>query len=85
MPSNPAYEALTRAVNRAIANGAPVIVGRPVTHILLAHANSGGFWGTLAESRDADTGIFMGDIGARSRTFWRNYAKRNGYKLVEER
>lgn len=79
MPNN----ALTAVVNRMLANGAKPIIGRPVTHIILSHANGAGFWGMLAESRDADTGIFMGDIGAQPRTYWRTYARHHGYKLVE--
>lgn len=54
-----------------------------MTHIYLSHASGGGFWGTLMPSRHATIGTYMGDVGVRSRAFWRTYAKRNGYLLVE--
>lgn len=42
-----------------------------------------GFVAMETKKRNETTGIFRGDIGARSRNFWRNYAKKNGYKLIE--
>jgi hypothetical protein len=58
------------------------------THIILSHNGDPygrGFVGMLADSATADCGVYMGDIGARPRAWWRHYARRNGYKLVEHR
>lgn len=45
----------------------------------------GGFTATEMESPTDRYGIYRGDIGARSRQWWRDYARRNGYKLKEVR
>lgn len=42
-----------------------------------------GFVAMETENRNDTVGIYRGDIGARSRQFWRNFAKRNNFKLVE--
>jgi hypothetical protein len=43
-----------------------------------------GFW--ASESTDGGASwFFRGDIGARSRVWWRAYARRNGYILREYR
>lgn len=58
------------------------------SHIILSHNGDPygrGFVGMLADSRDASCGVYMGDCGARSRAWWRAYARRNGYVLVEAR
>lgn len=52
------------------------------THICLARYE-GGFCGTLCAGRSARYGIYMGDIGARPRSWWRSYARSHGYVLVE--
>lgn len=44
-----------------------------------------GFTATEMDNPSDNTGIYCGDIGAMSRSWWRNYARRNGYKLVEWR
>ena len=57
-----------------------------VKYIVLSHNGDpygGGFTGTEMVNRDDDIGIYRGDVGAMSRQWWRNYARRNGYKLIE--
>lgn len=44
-----------------------------------------GFVGMETENRHDTTGFYRGDIGARSRQWWRNYCRRNNFKLVEVR
>lgn len=59
-----------------------------MTHIILSPNGDPygrGFVGMLANSADADSGVYMGDVGARPRSWWRTYAKRNAYLLVEVR
>lgn len=43
-----------------------------------------GFVGTLLSSNNATVGPYMGDVGAKSRQWWRNYARKNDYKLIEK-
>ena len=35
--------------------------------------------------RDTGIGVYRGDIGDRPRSYWRWYARRAGYRLVEYR
>lgn len=42
-----------------------------------------GFVATEMKNTTDQYGIYRGDIGAQSRQWWRNYARRNGYQLVE--
>lgn len=44
-------------VLRAVVSRGVPIAGRPMTHIILSVANNGGYWGMLAESHDAETGL----------------------------
>lgn len=44
-----------------------------------------GFTATELESRDSTIGIYRGDIGAMPRSWWRAYARRHGYVLMEVR
>lgn len=44
-----------------------------------------GFTATELDRRDATIGVYRGDIGARPRSWWRAYARRNGYVLREVR
>jgi len=39
--------------------------------------------GFTASERTENGWVYRGDIGARSRSWWRNYARKNGYKLRE--
>lgn len=57
-----------------------------VRYIALSHNGDPygrGFTGTMLETRDATTGIYRGDIGARSRAWWRRYARLERYTLIE--
>ena len=42
-----------------------------------------GFTGIQLEKRDDRFGVYLGNIGARPRSWWRGYARRNGFKLIE--
>ena len=53
-------------------------------YLHLSHM-SGGFYATETEKRDDTIGIYRGDIGTQSRAFWREYARRAGFVLVEAR
>ncbi len=44
-----------------------------------------GFTATELINRHDTIGVYRGDIGAQSRAYWRRYARRNGYKLIEYR
>ncbi len=44
-----------------------------------------GFTATETEYRHDDIGIYRGDIGPQTRAWWRVYASRHGYVLVEWR
>ena len=44
-----------------------------------------GFTATETEYRDDNIGVYRGDIGAQTRQWWRDYANRYGYVLIESR
>lgn len=44
-----------------------------------------GFTATELNHREDTIGIYRGDIGAMPRSWWRAYARRNGYVLIESR
>lgn len=41
------------------------------------------FTATETEYRDDDIGTYRDDIGAQTRQWWRDYARRYGYVLIE--
>lgn len=45
----------------------------------------GGFTASEYENRNDQFGVYRGDIGAMPRSFWRTYARKNDYVLVEVR
>ena len=58
------------------------------THLRIVHNGDPygrGFVGSVFESRDAQYGTYLGDIGAMPRYFWRAYARRNQLILIEPR
>jgi hypothetical protein len=62
-------------------------MSKPIKIIISIQINGdpygGGFVGS--ESKDGGTNWFYrGDVGARSREFWRTYCRRNGYTLRYE-
>ena len=64
----------------------PPTVSRP--WLTLSHNGDpygGGFVATESENRNDRYGVYRGDLGARPRSFWRAYARRNGYRLAEAR
>ena len=63
-----------------------VILEKPIQYIVLSRNGDPfgrGFTGTLMHKPDSDDGIYCGHIGARSRAWWRSYARSKGYKLIE--
>ncbi len=81
-------DVLTGVINRMIASGQPAVDGKPVSHIVLSHNGDpfgSGFTGTLQAGRDERYGIYMGDCGAHTRAWWRHYARKHNYILVEVR
>jgi hypothetical protein len=59
-----------------------------VKYLELAHNGDpygSGFTATGLENRGDTIGVYFGDIGAKPRAWWRAYARRNGYVLIEVR
>ena len=61
--------------------------GRPIAGFIELSPNGDpygrGFTGTETVNRDDRYGVYRGDIGAQTRAWWRAWAARNDYVLIE--